>query len=172
MFRNITLTAILILCFVLQSTVFSWFEFGGISPNILIIFVASIGFMRGPKSGIVFGFLTGLLFDLFFGTIIGFFALLYMYIGCMNGFFQKIFYPKDIKLPLILLVTSSFIYSIACYVLLFLLRGRFHFTHYLSNIIIPEIVYTLVVTLFLYPILLIIDYKFNEFEKRSERKFV
>lgn len=171
-FRNILFAVIVIICFVLQSTWFHWFTFGGTIPNLLIIVVASIGFMRGKSAGILYGIFAGILVDIFFGGVLGFYALLYMYIGYFNGFFEKIFYPKDIKLPIILLTTSSFFYSVVFYTLVFLLQGKFHFRYYFFNIIIPEMVYTIVITIIIYPSLLVINYKFDESVKRSARKFV
>ena len=76
------ITAILILvCFLLQCTVFQSLSFGGIVPNLLIVLTASFGFMRGEKTGLLIGFFCGLLVDIFFGSTIGFYALVYMYIG-------------------------------------------------------------------------------------------
>lgn len=160
------------ICFLLQCTVFRALAFGGIVPNLLIVLTASFGFMRGEKNGLLIGFFCGLLVDIFFGTVIGFYALLYMYIGYTNGKFCTIFYPEDIKLPLILILCSDFFYGLVCYAILFLLRGRFDFRYYLVHIILPEIVYTIVVTLFLYPVILWANHLLERREKRSERKFV
>lgn len=170
--RNITFALLIIICFVLQSTIFRSLSFGGIGPNLLIVLTASLGFMRGRKTGIAVGFFSGILVDIFFGEVLGFYALIYMYIGFFNGLFKKIFYPEDIKLPLILITASDFLYSFLIYLLLFLLRGKFQIGYYFTNIIFPEIVYTIVITIFLYPIILMLERKFAEMEKRSARKFV
>lgn len=171
--KRAIITAILILiCFLLQCTVFCSLAFGGIVPNLLIVLTASFGFMRGEKSGLVIGFFCGLLVDIFFASVIGYYALLYMYIGYMNGKFSAIFYPQDIKLPVILILCSDFFYGIVCYVILFLLRGRFDFVYYLRHVILPEIVYTIVVTLLLYPLVLWINSRLERGELRSGKKFV
>lgn len=171
--RRILVTILLIfICFLLQCTVFHELDFGGIVPNLLIVLTASFGFMRGEKDGLLIGFFSGLLVDIFFGSVIGFYALIYMYIGYANGKFCPIFYPEDIKLPMILIICSDFLYGIVCYTILFLLRGRFDFSYYLVHIIVPEIVYTVVVTLFLYPVILGINNRLVQREKRSEKKFV
>jgi rod shape-determining protein MreD len=128
--------------------------------------------MRGEKEGLIIGFFCGLLSDIFFGDILGFYALILMYIGYLNGKFSRIFYPEDIKLPLALIVTSDLSYGIVCYILMFLLRGRFHFTYYFTSVILPEALYTIVVTIFLYPVILFINQKLEKWERRSEQKFV
>lgn len=158
---------LVISCFVLQSTVFKAIAFGGIIPNLMIVLTASFGFMRGEKAGILFGFFCGLLADIFFGNVIGLYAMIYMYIGYANGKFNMIFYPEDIKLPLALIFVSDMVYGLLCYILLFLMRGRFHFTYYLVHIILPEMVYTIVVTLILYPFLLWINKKLEDREQKE-----
>ena len=90
--RKIVLAITIIACFLLQCTVFKALSIASISPNLLIVVAASFGFMRGKKEGIFVGFFAGLLLDIMFGTVIGFYALIYMYIGYLNGFFKRIFF--------------------------------------------------------------------------------
>lgn len=171
--KRCIITAFLILiCFLLQCTVFRSLAFGGIVPNLLIVLTASFGFMRGEKTGLLIGFFCGILIDIFFASVIGFYALVYMYIGYMNGKFAAVFYPQDIKLPVALILCSDFFYGIICYVILFLLRSRFDVMYYLVHIILPEIVYTIVVTLLLYPLILWINTRLERSELRSGKKFV
>ena len=63
--------------------------------------------MRGKKEGMYIGFACGLLLDIFGSGILGFYALLYMYIGYINGCFRKMFYPEDLKLPMLLIAGSD-----------------------------------------------------------------
>lgn len=170
--RKIVIGLLIFLCFLLQCTVFPTLSFGGIVPNLLIVLTASFGFMRGERSGLIIGFISGLLIDIFFGEVIGFYALLYMYIGYTNGKFNRIFYPEDIKLPIVLIIGSDLFYGICCYILMFFMRARFHIGYYFAHVILPEIVYTIVITLFLYPVILWINRKLESSEKRSAKKFV
>lgn len=163
---------LIIMCFLLQTTVFKGLAFGGIVPNLLIVLTASFGFMRGEKTGLIIGLSCGFLVDIFFGSVLGLNAMIYMYIGYINGKFNRIFYPEDIKLPLGLILVSDFIYGFIYYIILFLMRGRFNISYYVVHIILPEAVYTLLVTLLLYPLILWINKKLEDSEKRSERKFV
>lgn len=170
--RHIVVVFLIFICFLLQCTVFRALSFGGIVPNLLIVITASFGFMRGEKSGLVIGFFSGLLIDIFFGEVVGFYALLYMYIGYTNGKFNRIFYPEDIKLPIALIMGSDLFYGFMCYILMFLMRARFNIGYYFRHIILPEIVYTIVITIFLYPFILWINRKLEDGEKRREKKFV
>ncbi len=166
--KVITTVFLIFIGFILQCTVFRALAIQGIVPNILIILTACSGFMHGERYGVFTGFFCGLLLDLFFFEIIGFYALLYMYIGYMNGLFHNIFYPDDIKLPLIMITVSDLLYSIVVYGLMFMLRSRFDFGYYLLNIILPELVYTVFVAVVIYPLLLLITDLFRRAERRKE----
>ena len=172
MLRKFIVTVFIFVCFILQCSVFGNLEFAGIIPNLMIILTSSFGFMRGEKEGLIIGFACGLLSDVFFGSFLGFYALILMYIGYINGKFCRIFYPEDIKLPLALIVVSDISYGVICYVLMFLLRGRFNFPYYFTRVILPEALYTIVATMFLYPLILKVNQKLEEKEKRSAQKFV
>lgn len=170
--RKLAVFIIIAVCFLLQSTLFQMLSIASVSPNLLIVVTSSFGFMRGRKEGMWTGFFCGLLLDIFFGSVIGFYALIYACIGYVNGFFRKRFFPDDIKLPLILIAASNLCYNILVYLFLFLLRGRFRIDYYFVNIMVPELVYTILVTIILYFIILKINNKLEVIEKRSASKFV
>ena len=170
--RPVITILIITVCFLLQCTVFQKLSFASISPNLLIIVTASFGVMRGRREGMWVGFLCGIITDIFFGDLIGFYALFYTILGYANGFFKRIFYPEDIKLPLILIGASDFLLGNAVCVLMFIMRSKFHYWYYMGNIIIPELIYTILITLVLYQIILKINQKLESEEKRSASKFV
>ena len=171
--RKVTVFIIITICSLLQTTLFQNLSFASISPNLMIIVVSAFGFMRGKKEGLFIGFFCGLILDIFSGgSILGFYALLYMYIGYLNGHFRKMFYPEDIKLPMLLIAGSDITCNLFIYFFLFLFRNRFNFQYYFWNLIIPELVYTMVITIFLYVIILHINQRLEVIEKRSASKFV
>ena len=131
--RKLITLVIITVCFLLQSTVLRKFAIGNICPNLLIIVTASLGFMRGTKSGMYVGLVCGLFIDLFWGGLLG----------------------RD--------SVSFFNY---------MLQGDFTFGTHLFQVIIPELVYTILVTLVLYQIILHINKRLEEEEQRSASKFV
>lgn len=138
----------------------------------MIIVTSSFGFMRGRKEGMLVGFISGLLIDIMFHDLIGFYALIYTVIGFANGLFRKIFYDDDIKLPLILIASSDFLYGHLVCICMFVMRSKFNYFYYLRSIILPELIYTILVTLVFYEIILHINKKLESEEKRSASKFV
>lgn len=170
--RILSVGILVALCFILQCTLFQKLSLASISPNLLIVVTSSFGFMRGKKEGLWIGFFSGLCIDIFYGEVLGFYSLIYMYIGYMNGFFHKIFYDEDVKLPMILISCSDLIYGLLLYFFLFVLRSRFDFPYYFLHVIIPELVYTVGITIVLYRIIRYLNRKLEASEKRSASKFV
>ncbi len=79
------------------------------------------------KEGMLIGFFSGLLIDVQFGNILGFYALIYLLIGYINGLFEQMYYDEDIKLPLILIAASELVYGMVIYVLMFLFGANLIF---------------------------------------------
>ena len=73
-----------------------------------------------------------------------------LFIGYGNGIFHRLYLDEDIKLPMVWIAFSDLAYGLLLYFFLFMFRGRFDFVYYLIHIIIPELIYTVVVTLGLY----------------------
>lgn len=163
--RKIIELIIIFLSFIIQCTFFKAVSLGGIVPNLLIIVTSTFGFMRGQREGMYVGFLAGLFTDVLFGNgIIGLFTFVYTVIGYLNGLFSRIFYPEDIKLPILLIVVSDFLYNFLCYVFTFLLRSRLDLPFYLIHVILPEMVYTALVTLLFYRLIFGVESMIEEKE--------
>ena len=169
--RKITLAVLILAVFIMQGTIFQTLSIASISPNLLLILTVSFGFMRGKQEGLFVGFFCGLLIDIFYGyeNVVGFYALLYMYIGFFNGFLYKVFYDEDIKVPMLLVGVSDLAYGLVVYGIQFLLRGRLHVFVYLYRIIIPEMVYTVLITVIFYRILFWLNRKLTETEWEGPR---
>lgn len=170
--RILIITLVIFACFIIQTTIVPYIALGSITPNLMIVVTASIGFMRGKKEGLFTGFLCGLLIDVLYSDYMGYQAFFYMMIGYGNGYFKRLFYDDDIKLPLVLTGVSEFLYGSAMYIFSFLLRSKFDFKFYFLDIIVPELIYTLLITLILYQIIRRINHWLEEDEKRRASKFV
>lgn len=171
--RRILITAaMIIVLFLLQGTVFSRLTLGNAAPNCLLILISFAGFTRGRKEGMIVGFFSGLLMDLFFGRWFGMYALIYMYIGFINGFFRKVFFGDDMKLPLLFIGVSDLMYGYIIYFFLFFTRQRTDVLFYTLNIILPEAVYSILLAVILYVPLLLIYNWLGKTDQRSTKSFV
>ena len=154
-------------CFLLQCTVLHVISIGSITPNLILILCVSMGLMRGRKSGLWTGFFSGLLIDMFYGSVVGFYALIYMYTGVFSGYAHRVCYDDDVKVPMMLVAGTDLIYNLAVYGLQFLLRGRLGLGTYLYRIIIPEIFYTVFLTLIVYRVFYYINYHFMSITRKE-----
>lgn len=162
----------IVVCYILQTTIFPSLSLAGVVPNFLIILTTSFGLIRGSKDGMSVGFVCGLIVDFYSGSYLGIYLLIYLYMGFLSGCFKKLFYGDDLKLPLALIGSNDIIYGILVYLIMFLPRKRFSFGYYLFNLIIPEAVYTILVSILVYYIILKINQWFEKDDKRSGRELV
>lgn len=165
--RTIVTALTVAACFLLQTSVFKFFRLANITPNLLIILVSSVAVMRGQKEGMLVGFFSGLLLDIFYGSLLGGFAFIYMLFGFIDGFFNRIYYSDDSFLPVIMIGVNDLVYGIIMYILCGLLNNHLKVFYYIKSIILPEIVYTVAVGLVMYQILLRINDWLDKNEKGS-----
>ncbi len=164
------------ICLIFQYTVMPAIAIASVAPNLMLCFVVSFGLMRGNREGMIIGLIAGLLTDSMFMIlgyyIIGYRALLYMLIGYLCGYCYRIFYDDDVKMPVLLTASADFAYGIIVYISQFLLRGRVNFFYYLKRFILPEMIYTVLLTLILYRFFLFLNRKIEKLTKRSVDSFV
>lgn len=165
--RKAVFAAVILVCFILQSTVFKWLSVGSVTPNLLLAVTVSLGFMQGKKTGLWTGFFCGILIDLFYSNLFGFYALAYLIVGYGAGCCCKIFYGEEVRVPLMLVAAGDLIFGGFVYAVQFLMRGRIDLFYYLRRIIIPEMIYTVLVTVVLYKLLFRLNKKLAELEMKE-----
>jgi rod shape-determining protein MreD len=99
---------------------------------------------------------------MFFGNVMGPYAFIYMTLGYANGFFHRIYYVEDVLLPMVMITVNDLLYNIMVYVAFFMLRNRLDLLSYFSKVIVPEMVYTIIVTLFFYKLLVKINLRLKK----------
>jgi len=75
-------TIVIVVVLVIQQTVLDSVRIGGAHPDLMVLLPVMAGYAAGPDRGAVFGFITGLVADLFLPTPYGLSAL----VGCLLGF--------------------------------------------------------------------------------------
>ena len=156
----------ILITYVLQVSAFPYLDIAGIKPNLLLMLTCITGFTMGERMGLAEGFFAGLLLDLMAGGRVGFTALVYMYAGVLNGFFYKDYVKEELFLPMGLVALSTFVYEFLYYVFYFLLQNKLRLSYYLTRIIIPEVIYTVLITLLAYVFIYFIARKVEQSKKR------
>ncbi|HIZ43918.1 MAG TPA: rod shape-determining protein MreD [Firmicutes bacterium] len=170
--RIIVMAVIILAGFLLQYGVFANCPLIDTVPNILLIITVSFGFMKGKIQGMVIGLFCGFIMDIGSMDSIGYYMIIYILIGYINGALHQWMYSDYIVFPLIVTTFSSLLYGIYNYVFLFLIRNRTDIVYYLLHVIIPEMIYTVILTSVIYQLLAYINYRLEMAERRSATKFV
>jgi len=149
--RNIFIAAlILIVAFVLQTSVFSRMPLFSCTPNLVLVLVFIYGYSNSKIAGMLMGLFGGLMIDIFFCDIIGYHALILLIIGFVSGIWDSVFYSDDLYVPLILLVFSDVIYGVMYYIVWYILQSRFQLGFYLLQVFLPELLLTFIAGVILY----------------------
>lgn len=165
--RKICIVIMAILFYCLQTTVCKTIAIASISPNIMLIIPVCFGYFKGSEEGMFAGFVTGLLYDLFYTSIFGFSILAFSVVGYIAGLFQKEYDNRRMLIPMIIIAISSFVYEFLIYIGGFLLYNKLNVFYYLGRIIIPGTMYTIAAMAVLFRPMIF----FNRiFEKKDRRK--
>ena len=158
---------IIFINFIISTTWLQAISFGGILPNTTLIIVVSYALLRDDVEGAIIGFCAGLLYDVFFGGVVGVSALLMMFVGFFAGKPFRDFFKDNLLAPVVLIAAASLVYEFGFYVLNYLLAGRTDFLRYFGTIILPTTAYNLVLCIFIYRGILGIN---NRITKREVQK--
>lgn len=148
--RCIIIFAELILCYVLQSSVWISLSLNQAVPDLMMIIVVAVAYIRGSNSGIFYGFIAGLIHDMTYGSHLGYFALIYMLCGFLAGLAHRLYRRDDNITPLALTAVCLLISQSVHYVISYMLRGRCEYSFYFTNIILPKLVFTILIAAILY----------------------
>jgi len=166
--RIIVNVFLIILAFTVQCCIFPLLPFFTVSPNLLLILTFSFGFIHGNEAGIYYGLLAGILLDLFYSGPFGFYTLLFINVGYFNGICTRYYYEDYITLPLILCLINELVYNLYIYIFRFVVRGKLDIIYYTKEIIIPEMIFSVVITLLIYRFFLFANRQLSEMEKRRD----
>ena len=125
--RKITELIIILFFYIMQVSAARVISIANISPNWLIIMPV-----------------------LFYSGLFGFTALIFIYIGYFSGFFYQKYEVREVLIPLALVITADFGYGFISYIGNFLLQNRLNVGFFMSRFILPEVVYTALVSLLIY----------------------
>lgn len=145
----VTLIEILI-CFLLQSSVFPSFALANVTPDLLMVLTVANAYQLGIIPGMFTGLFAGLIVDFTLGNVIGLYGMMYMIIGYLNGYAHKIYDKEDYTIPVVLIAVSEFVYNLMYYIFEFLLRGRLNIGYYTFRLSLPKVIYTVVAGILLY----------------------
>ena len=154
--------------YLLQANFFSWFNLAGVKPNLFIILVLSIGLFTGRDFGSAFGILFGLSLDFFIGKSIGISAIMLGIIGFLGGYLSKNF-SKDSRITMmVMILLATLIYEIGTYTFNYFINSANIEIMYFVKTLIIELVFNLLITIIIYPLIIKFGYKIEENFKENK----
>jgi len=171
MIRIFSMTALILINFTIQATLFPHLAILGVTPDTALVLIVSYGILRGEIEGAVFGFFTGLVHDMIGGMVIGVFALLGFLTGYVCGKPFKDFFKDNYFLPFVVVLGVSVVYQFMLYVTTVLFTGQFAFFHYFTTIIVPKTIYTASLSIPVYSLLHFINARIERREDFSRDVF-
>ena len=154
--RKITLALFILAGYFLQTAVFPALPLSA-TPNILLSIAVFSGILAGRKTGMVAGFAGGLLLDLYYGDVLGFYALFYLLAGYISGRYFKVFFEERAVVPVLLSGALDIICAFVIYITRFFLRGRIFLPGYIMRVILPEAFMTALAAILLYRVYFLLD---------------
>jgi len=161
----------------IQSTLVDYIKINNVKPNLLLIFIISIALLRGNIEGGIVGFFAGLVQDILFGKVLGFYALIGLYFGVIIGMLNKRLYRDNYLVVTFFTFTSTIVYELLIYLFntllpLALSSGDFSFEllNPLMNVTLTETLYNSLMSIPIYILTMKIDNKI-EIAIKNSRKF-
>lgn len=100
--RRVRLVLLVVTLVVLQTSVFPHLRVFGAIPDLCLVATVAIAFEEGPQTGAIFGFVSGLVVDLFLASPLGLSALANSVTGYAVGVFQSGFVRESRTMPMVL----------------------------------------------------------------------
>ena len=160
---------VLFICLILQSALFSRWNFFSSNPNLLLVLTVSLAFLEGRRAGVTYGFIAGLMIDLTGTGLIGFHALLFTVTGYGCGSLHALFFNERRMMPSIMLVVSCLVIDFFTYLCFFFLRGKTDIVRFFVSVMIPDMLSSLIVILIIYPLLVRINRCLSGDSKKGRR---
>lgn len=149
----ISLVLTFILIYLLQVIVFTNVTIAGIMPNILIILMLFIGLYMGRSRGIIFGIIFGILIDIWIGRKFGITSICLAFIGFLAGIFDKNFSKESRMTVILMVIVSTILFEVLSLVLRNLTVGINIEIMQFAQILSIEIIYNVLITIILYPLM-------------------
>ena len=152
MFKKSLTALIIIFIIVLQTTLFQQLSINNTTPNLFIITIVSLSALMGQKEGLIYAISFGLVQDILFGGVVGFYVIIYSLIAYVSGYLYHNYYAESMVIPLIVIGLSDFFYNLIIFVFTYLFRGQLEIGYYFGFIMAPEITYTVFMGVIFYRI--------------------
>ena len=136
----------------LQSTLVSHFRIWGVFADLPLLVVVSWGVLRGPREGLIWGFVAGLMLDIFSGAPFGAATFGLMAVGSLSGLGKSTVFQSRIALPMLAVLLATVIYDIIFLIVVWISGYPVAWLDSLFRLVLPSAVLNTVLT----PVIIVI----------------
>ena len=130
----------------LQSTLVSHFRILGVFADLPLLVVVSWSLLRGPREGLIWGFIAGLTVDLYSGAPFGAATFGLMAAGFLSGLGQSTVFRAQLFLPLVAVLLATVVYDILFLLVVWISGYPVSWLDSLFRLVLPSAVLNAVLT--------------------------
>ena len=148
----IIIILVILINFILGTTVFPYISIYGVVPNIALLVVMYLGSYKGRIYGGILGIIIGLINDILFSSIIGVNALILFFAGYLVGIGEDRIIKDNMLIPIALALAGTIYYNFIYYIFMYFLSAEITFLSYAKTKLLIELIYNLVLAIPIYKI--------------------
>jgi rod shape-determining protein MreD len=150
--RSVGTSLVILTALLIQTTVLPHLSLFRVAPDLLLVVVISISLARGPSSGALAGFASGVLRDLLLDAPTGLSALAYLSVGYVVGAILPYVQSSSVAVPLVGVFAGSLAGTAFYDVLALLLGVRTQPLDRMAQVVVLTAVYNTLLVPFAYPV--------------------
>ena len=131
---------------ILQSTIVSHFRMWGVFADLPLLVVVSWSLLRGPREGLIWGFIAGAAVDIFSGAPFGAATFGLMAAGLLSGLGQSTVFRSQLFLPLLAMLLATIVYDMLFLLVVSISGYSVSWMDSLLHLILPSAVLNAVLT--------------------------
>lgn len=155
------MAALIVISFIIQTSLFNFFDILGTSPNLSLILLVIFAMMTDGIAGGILGIITGVLYDTMIYDVFGVYTLIYFFIGSIIGTYSGDMLRENYTAYTAVAAISTACMHFLLYLILFFLRYRVENAIHIMSSILLEILFNAVLIIFVYRLIIIIFNKLN-----------
>ena len=155
-----------------QATWFHHLTVFGIMPNLIVTWIVYVGFINGKEKGLITGLFVGLMQDILFGRLIGLFGLIYLIMGTAGGILAIDVDHSRLLFPCLLASAATLILGFIQLIIFRVLPGNIGLLSGLRVYVLPELIYTAVLSIPFYVVVYGLHILFSRLRRRMRQRRV
>ena len=113
--KHILIFSLIVIFAIMQTSMFAHMLILNSTPNLTLVFVCLLSYLRGNDEGLYYGLVGGLTLDIVIGRSLGFYGLMYMGICFLIGFFPRQNLRDNFFIIMLIIIGAIFPFQLIIY---------------------------------------------------------